>query len=207
MKHPKILAISISLLCCVGAGAKGKKKILLPADVLQAQTVLVVIEPEAGMNIEAPMGNRKAQDDVEKALMNWGRFRLVEDVSSADLVISLRKGSGKLAQPTIGGIPQNNRPVILQPSDSGGRAGGSAGTPPQYGDPTRRQSPDPTPQVEVGEPDDMFVVYRGKRDNALDSPPVWRYSARDALRSPSVPAVDVFRRLIIEAEKQQAANP
>jgi hypothetical protein len=53
----------------------------------------------------------------------------------------------------------------------------------------------------------MFVVYRGKRDDALDSPAVWRYSAKDALRSPGVPAVDAFRKLIAEAEKQQAATP
>ena len=50
-------------------------------------------------------------------------------------------------------------------------------------------------------------MYRGKRDNALDAPAVWRYSAKDALRSPDVPAVDVFRNLIKEAEKQQSATP
>jgi hypothetical protein len=53
----------------------------------------------------------------------------------------------------------------------------------------------------------MFVVYRGKRDDALDRPAVWRFSAKDALRSPAVPAVEEFRRVIAEAEKQQAANP
>jgi hypothetical protein len=53
----------------------------------------------------------------------------------------------------------------------------------------------------------MFAVYRGRRDDPLDSTPVWRLSAKDALRSPSVPAVDEFRKLIVEAEKQQAANP
>jgi hypothetical protein len=65
----------------------------------------------------------------------------------------------------------------------------------------------PHPQVEVAPTQDMFAVYRGKRDNALDSPAVWRYSVKDALRSPSVPAVDVFRNLINEAEKQQSATP
>jgi hypothetical protein len=53
----------------------------------------------------------------------------------------------------------------------------------------------------------MFVVYRGKIDDTLDYPAVWRYIAKDALRSPSVPAVDVFRKLIAEAEKQKAATP
>jgi len=88
-----------------------------------------------------------------------------------------------MAQPTIGGIP-NNRPVIFQPIESGGRVGGTRGTPPMAGDPTAHQSQDPTPQVEVGSVDDMFAVYRGKRDDALDAPTVWRYTAKGALNSP-----------------------
>jgi len=139
--------------------------------------------------------------------MNWGRFTLAPDVSAADLVISVRKGNGKVAQPTIGGVPINNRPVILEPTDSGVGIGGHRGNPTQVGDPTNSQPQSPRPQVEVGQAQDMFVVYRGKRDNALDYPAVWRYSAKDALRSPGVPAADVFRKLIAEAEKQQTATP
>ena len=207
MRCQRVLALSLLLTCSILAPAKNKKKILLPADVLQARTVLVVIDPQAGMDIDAPNANRTARGDVENALMNWGRFTLATDVSTADLVISVRKGNGKIARPTIGGIPNNNRPVILQPTDSGGRTGTTRGTPPMAGDPTAPQSPNPTPQVEVGDADDTFLVFRGKRDNALDSPPVWRYTAKDALRSPAVPAVDEFRKLVIEAEKQLAATP
>ena len=47
----------------------------------------------------------------------------------------------------------------------------------------------------------------GLGDNALDAPAIWRYSTRDALSSPGVPAVDAFKKLIAEAEKQQAAKP
>jgi len=53
----------------------------------------------------------------------------------------------------------------------------------------------------------MFVVYRDKRDDALDSPAVWRYSVNGALRSPDVPAVEAFRKLILEAEKQRGSKP
>lgn len=207
MRCKKVFAFSLLLVCGVFAAGKDKKKVLLPADVLQAKTVLVVIDPDAGMSIDAPTANRTALEDVEKALMKWGRFQLANDVSTADLVISVRKGSGKIAQPTIGGLPTNNRPVIMEPTDSGVRLGGSRGTPPMAGDPTGPQQPSPRPRMEVGQTDDMFVVYRGNRDNALDSPPVWRYSAKDALRSPSVPAVEEFRKLIAEAEKQQASRP
>ena len=52
-----------------------------------------------------------------------------------------------------------------------------------------------------------FVVYRGSRENPLDAPAVWRYSAKNALRAPAVPAVDAFRKLVIESEQQLGAHP
>jgi hypothetical protein len=208
MRSRSVLAASLVLtICCVVADAKDKKKILLPEDVLQARTVLVVVDPDAGVSPYAPTANRTAQEDVERALMKWGRFGLATDVSTADLVITVRKGSGKIAQTTIGGLPTNSRPVIFEPTDSGGRAGG--GTVPPLGGsrPAGAERPAPTPQLEVGSAEDMFVVYRGKRQGTLDAPPVWRYSAKDALRSPGVPAVDAFHKLVVEAEKQQASHP
>jgi hypothetical protein len=74
-------------------------------------------------------------------------------------------------------------------------------------DPTGSQQQTPHPQVEVGQSEDVFLVYRGQRDHTLNSSPVWRYMANDALRSPGVPAVNEFRKAIVEAEKQQANNP
>jgi hypothetical protein len=70
----------------------------------------------------------------------------------------------------------------------------------------------PEPQIEGGSSQDMFVVYRaGLKDDPnwspLDSPAVWRYSEKDALASRSVPAVEVFRKLIADSEKQLAKNP
>lgn len=208
MRCHRVLAASLGLaMCCLVAAAKDKKKILLPADVLEARTVLVVIDPDAGVSPDSPNANRAALESVEKALMKWGRFELATDLSTADLVITVRRGSGKIAQPTIGGIPNNNRPIIFQPTDTGGRAGGSRGTPPMGNDPTAPRRSNPNPQVEVGPQDDTFVVFRGKRNDALDAPAVWRYSAKGALDSPAVPAVDVFRKLILETEKQLNSNP
>jgi hypothetical protein len=206
--------VSVLVLSCAVAAAKDRKKGLLPADILQARTVLVVVDPDAGVAIEEPNANRTAQQDVEKALMKWGRFTLAMDGSNADLIITVRKGSEKMVRPTIGGIPTNNRPVIFEPTDSGGRIGGRQGNPGGAGDPSDPSSTSdphpqaPHPQIEVGQSQDTFVVYRSSKDDPhaapLDAAPVWRYTARDALQSPGVPAVEAFRKLIDDSVKQLA---
>ena len=206
------LVVSV-LLTCLAGSAKDKKKSALPVDILQAQTVLVVVDPNAGMDIQDPNANRIAQQDVEKALMKWGRFSLAMDASTADLVITVSKGNGKLVQPTIGGVPNNNRPVIMEPTDSGGRIGGRQGNNGNPGDPSNPQSgpPDPHPEIAMGRSEDMFVVYRNNKNDPqyapLDSAAVWRYTSRDALHSPDVPAVDEFRNVIAQSEKQLAGKP
>ena len=209
MRYRKSLVVFLLIVSFLVAFGKNKKKVLLPADILQARTVLVVVDPDAGIVPEAPNANPNARDDVEKALMRWGRFSLAMEDSNADLIITVRRGNGKIAEPSVGGVPVNNRSVILQPSDSGGRIGAQRGNPANAGDPGSSQWPSegPHPQEEIGSSQDMFVVYRGGRDHPLDSPAVWRYSAKDALRSPDVPAVEEFQKLITEAEKQQAAKP
>jgi hypothetical protein len=211
MSGRKSIAVVVLLLSSLVGYAKDKKKTLLPADILQARTVLVVIDPNAGVDIQDPNANRLAQVDVEQALMKWGRFSVVQEASTADLVITVTKGNGKMAQPTIGGTPANNRPGMIQPMDSGVRIGGRQGNTGNPGDPSNPQSSDPHPEVAIGQSQDMFVVYRTNkndpRDTPLDSPAVWRYSSRDALHSPDVPAVDKFRDLIAESEKQLAGKP
>ncbi|HTU35207.1 MAG TPA: hypothetical protein VMF66_15495 [Candidatus Acidoferrum sp.] len=77
--------------------AGGKKKALLSPAVLHARTVLVLIDPDAGVSVEAPQANKTAQEDVEKALTKWGRFEVVMDTQTADLIIIVRKGSGRTA--------------------------------------------------------------------------------------------------------------
>lgn len=164
--------------------------------------VLVLIDPEAGTSLDAPLANKTAQEDVEKAFMKWGRLTPVMDTCTADLVITVRKGSGKLVQPTIGGVPTNDRPVTVQATDNTVRIGAQQGRdsgieqsgPPDTG---------PHPQVEVGAAEDMMVVYQGHVDQPLEQPAVWRYTPPGALQSPDVPAVEKRRMAIAEAEKQQ----
>jgi len=194
---------------------KDKNKVPLPADVLNAQTVLVAIQPGAGEPLANPDANRRAQEDVEKALMKWGRFRIVMEAQSADLVFAIRRGTGKAVTPTVSGGPVDNRPVILQPGGGGDiRIGGQRGKPPDLSQPGANPQQNTGPQVhtEIGPSEDMLEVYRGGIEYPLDSPAVWRYMAKDALRSPQVPAVDQFRKIFDEAQKaanqkQQKQNP
>jgi hypothetical protein len=53
----------------------------------------------------------------------------------------------------------------------------------------------------------MFVVYEGHVDGPLDRAPAWRYMTKNALHSPNVPAVEEFRKVIEETEKQQKRKP
>ena len=202
MSHTRLLVPLVLTLCLVaGAKNKDKKKITLPSDVLQAHTVFVEIQPDAGEPLTDPTANRRALEDVERALMQWHRFDVVMEASSADLVIAVRKGNGQTARPTIHG-PLDDRPVIVEPTDGDVRVGGRQGRPPDITQPNGLPN-DSSPRIanEVGPSEDTFEVYRGRVGNPLDAPPVWRYMAKDALSAPAVPAVVQFRKAIDEAQK------
>src|ERR1700681_5037715 len=104
----------LTALLDVSESAKDKKKSTLPEYVLRATTVLVVVSPDAGEPVNQPMANVTARDNVEKALMQWGRLRLVMPGEEADLVIAVRTGSGRMVQPTIHGGPIDQRPGTAQ---------------------------------------------------------------------------------------------
>ncbi len=201
---PRASAVSLVLFLIPFALAKDKDKILFPADVLNAQTAIVIIHPDAGEPVTDPAANRTAQQNVETALMQWRRFRLVMEAQSADLIFVVRKGTGRTVGPTIKGGPIDDRPVILQSPGTGDiRIGGGIGRPPdsQRG---RPQDSRPSAGQEVGPSEDMLEVYRGGVGYSLDSPPVWRIMAKNALKAPAVPAIEEFRKAIDEAEKAVA---
>ena len=112
MKRRKSAAAFGLLIAALCAFGKDKKKAPLPEDVLQAHTVLVIVDPSAGVDVEDPNANRLARTDVEQALDKWGRFTTVQEGFTADLVIMVRKGNGKIVQPTIGGTPVNGIPPV-----------------------------------------------------------------------------------------------
>jgi len=212
--------VSVVLFCCMVAAGKDKKKALLPEDVLHAQTVLVMVDPDAGVDMQDPNADRIARENVEDALVKWGWLRPVAGGSPADLIIVIRKGNGKVAQPTIGGTPLNGMPPVTGQSGSTTEIGRRANNAPpcDASDPRCGGSEDASPssagpissgahpQMEVGSTEDTFAVYRNG-PNPLDAPAVWRYTAKDALDAPDVPAVEAFRKLVAESEKQLAKKP
>jgi hypothetical protein len=203
----RISIVFLALLLMVSqADAKNKKKQLLPDYVLHAQRVVVVIFPDAGEPLTSPNANRIAEDNVEKAMMNWGRFNLVMDTVTADLVIAVRKGHA--GGPIITHSPADSRPTIYQPGDAGVRIGGQQGRPPDLANPgIGPVDRGPGISNQIGSSEDTFEVYRGGVEYPLDSSPVWRYIAKDSLNGPQVPAVEQFRKAIDESEKQRQKTP
>jgi hypothetical protein len=102
----------------------------------------------------------------------------------------------------------DNRPVIFEPSEGNARIGGAPTRSPDLTNPglgpVDRQ---PRINSQIGPSDDTFEVYLGNVEYPLDAPPIWRYSARDALRGPQVAAVEQFRKAVDESEKQRQHKP
>lgn len=192
----------LSALLAAPAVSKNKNKSTLPEDILRAQTVRVVVDPDAGEPLDQPNANAVARENVEKALREWGRFQvLLMDGAESDLIISVRTGNGRSMRPTVRGGPIDRRPGTAQTTDSTIAIGGQRGHPPMN-DPNMGP-PNNGPHIgnEVGGTEDAFAVYRGGISDPLNSSPVWRYIAKDCLRAPQVAAVEEFRKAIVEAEK------
>ena len=159
--------------------------------------------PDSGEPLDQPMANSTARENVEKALSEWGRYQVVMDGQEADLIISVRTGSGRMMRPTIKGGPIDQRGGVAQGTDSTIRIGGAQGRPPGN-DPTMNPQ-DQSPHIsnEIGPSEDTFEVYRGgtltrsmlRRSGAT--------SAKDCLRAPEHAAVDEFRKAIADSEKPQ----
>jgi hypothetical protein len=200
-----LLLLSAALLA-VSVNAKDKKKSTLPEYVLRATTVRVMVSPEAGEPLDQPMANATARENVEKALMQWGRLQPVMDSAESDLVIAVRTGNGRAVRPTIRGGPIDQRPGVAQSTEGSIRIGGQQGTPPPQSDPRIDPQTGPRMSNEIGASEDTFEVYRGGVGSSLDAPPVWRYIGKDCLREPAVTAVEEFRKAIAQAEKPQPSK-
>ena len=200
------IAFLVLLLLVPHASAKNKKKQVLPEYVLRAQTVAVVIRPEAGEPLTSPNANRTAQTNVENAITKWGRFKVIMNAQAADLIIAVRTGHAN--GPTI-----RNSPADKRTNDQIGNIpdANQQGPSPDLTNPGRSTVTDRRPHIvsnETGPSEDSFEVYRGRVDYPLDAPAVWRCVAKDALDDfPELVAVEQFRNVITEAERQSQQKP
>jgi len=194
-----LLAAALTLLA-VGA-AKDKNKTNLSDGILQAQTVRVIVSPDTGQPLNHPTANLAARDAVENAIEAWGRFKIVHEGDS-DLVITVRTSTGQLVSPTIESGTTDTREGVQY-----GKVGvwATQGNGPALNDPMA--GPHHTPHVgkQVGQPQDVFEVYKGGMlfDDKISSAPLWKYAAKDALKAPDMAAVREFRKAVAVAEKQQ----
>ncbi len=204
--------VALGLMMAVPVLAKSKDK-TLPPYILQAHTVAVIIAPATEMDPEDPRSNAIAQQDVEEALIKWGRFELVDTTLGADLIIVVRKGHLRPADPMrtdpsqTGGVsPANNggvgapRPPLMGGQDGMGPRGPQSGSP-QSQSP---QAPSQQPQTEVMT-DDSFAVFDGRAERRMEGDPGFRYMGQQGLRSHDVPAVEAFKKAVVAADKAAAA--
>jgi len=173
-----------------------QKKPKIPDYVLHAETVIVAVEPDNGEPLDNPRANEQARENVERALTEWGRFRVVPDGQESDLVVGIRIGNDKLVRPTMKGGPFDDNMRIGQRPQS----------PPLGGEP--RPDPDSGPRItnEVGPTADSFYVYRGSVPNPYSASALWHYTAKDCLRAPEIKAVEEFRKAVADAEKSKTPN-
>jgi hypothetical protein len=196
----RAFAVSLIGLLATCGFAKDKTKNILPAYVLQAKTVAVIIDRNAGISIDDPRANEMAQKDVEAAFLKWGRFEPVSDPKTADLIVMVRKGNGRLMDEALPDIRQNSG---IDPNNRGGAMGPPRGSQPDLsGDPglgSNRQSP----QTGMGDAGDLFSVFKGGQ-NTLYATPIWSYAGRDGLSPQTVPAVTAFKKAVAAADKAEA---
>jgi hypothetical protein len=196
------IAAVIVLIAC-SAFAKDKKQ-RLPEEVLRANTVLVVND-SPGVNLSNPSENSDARASVERALRDWGRFRVEmfyqSSLTAPDLIIAVRPGGRHKQVIRRGDEDDPMGGIRRSPGDI--NVGVKVGRTP----PMSSGSQMPGLNSEVGPEEDTFAVYlAGSRETPLDAPAIWRYSGKNILTGPVSRAVQEFRKVVEESEKARSGN-
>ena len=170
--------------------AYGKKKDVLPDEVLHAKTIMIMILPTPGTPMdEADI--KTTREGVSNAFNKWGRFS-VADAGTSDLLIVCRKGHVEAPTPNL------PPPEKIHPNT--GRAMPDPGTPGMRG-PSELERQRTVDRL-LAE-DDVLEVYSGGADHSVERTPLWRYKGRGALQGSKPAAVEKFRKAIEESEKQR----
>ncbi|HSY11477.1 MAG TPA: hypothetical protein VK976_04745 [Verrucomicrobiae bacterium] len=207
---PAVAFVSFVLVAAVANAQQQPISQIYKQDILDARTIAVVAYPSSAAGDSQE--NQRSRLEVQNAMRQWGKYQVVADASVADLIMVVRKGHAQAA--TIGG-PTGTSPATVDPLGSGVNIGVHRGQNPTLSRSDSSQiSSQPRSGSEVGSPDDLLEVYRGRqplsgdgsRDATqypLDEPAVWTYTAKDALKSPKIEAVAEFRKAVEAAEKKK----
>ena len=181
-------------------------------DFVEARTIAVVAASQSQLSAEGAQENERARLEVQQALRNWGKYQVTQDTRSADLIVVVRKGHRQAT--TVD--PSSPPPVVFGPGDSGTNIGIHRGQNPPLSrtDPTSTRVSSARIGSEISSGEDLFEVYLGSTplpgdasrnmtQYPLDEPPAWSYAADDALKSPKLEAVVVFRKAVEAAEKKK----
>src|SRR5438128_11980564 len=96
-------AMVITLVMLAISASPKEKKEIVPALILRAQYVAVIVDPEAGISAANRGENGIARSGVEAAIGRWGRVSLSVYPENAAWVVVVRVG-GKAIKRTTGGI-------------------------------------------------------------------------------------------------------
>lgn len=209
MKRSAWLLSSLLLTSLAGAQQKPISQ-TYRRDIVEARTIAVVAFPAAA--VQDSQENQRARLEVETALQRWGKYLVVSQADSPDLIMVVRKGHAVAS--TIDGGTTGLPPVILDPNGSGTNIGVHRGQYPPLSRPgPSGAGPPPSLGAEVGSAEDLLDVYLGSTplpgdtrnptQYPLDEPPAWSYAAKDALKSPKLEAVAQFQKAVEAAEKKK----
>jgi hypothetical protein len=202
--------VTFALLAAVAAAQQQPISQTSKRDILDARTIAVVAYPSQAA--QDSQENQRSRLEVQNALREWGKYQVVADAGITDLIIVVRKGHAHAA--TTGG-PTGASPGTIDPLGSGVNLGVHRGpNQPLSRTDSSQIGSGPLHGSEVGSVDDLLEVYLGRQplpgdgsrngtQYPLDEPPVWVYTAKDALNPPKIEAVAEFRKAVEAAEKKK----
>jgi hypothetical protein len=184
-----VVAMTIASLASGQSGNQAKK-----SSAILATAQFVSVEPYSGTDSPAAINDphlsvddREAVANVQKAILNWGQYKITIRRSEADLVVFVRKGRIASAN---GGIhvhagSRNSTPGGPTQSDDhvvGGLGGG-----------------------EIGPNEDIFWVYSLDPDGKLTGP-IWRKNLKDGLDPQELVLFESFKKDVATSVASQAKN-
>ena len=180
-------------------------------DFVEARTIAVLAAGSPSSPEDTPE-NQRVRLDVQNALLKWGKYQVVLDASTADLIVVVHKSH---VQTMPNGSPSTAGPVMVGPVDSGVNIGmGRGQTQPLSRTDIGRTGAGTRAGAEAGAVEDVLDVYLGRKpligdasrnstQYPLDEPAAWSYEQMGALQSPKLEAIVAFRKAVEAAEKKK----